>query len=90
MEETTVIIVGAGPAGLSLAILLGQLDVKVSLRRSSTKTLYTYASRQTIILEKNRSVEPIPRGIALTKDSVRIAQVLGLGPVLCTDVGRRE
>ncbi|OAL52136.1 FAD/NAD(P)-binding domain-containing protein [Pyrenochaeta sp. DS3sAY3a] len=60
MEETDVIIVGAGPSGLALAVALAHYNVK------------------SIILEKNADICEDPRAIAISGDTPRITELLGI------------
>ncbi|KAH7160518.1 hypothetical protein B0J13DRAFT_602999 [Dactylonectria estremocensis] len=70
METTEVIIVGAGPSGLALAVALGIQKVK------------------SIILEKNCEICEDPRAIAITGDTARIINVLGINPLKSNRIGQ--
>lgn len=47
MEETTVVIVGAGPSGLALGALLGRMNVKVRRVASARDDSGTAATTRT-------------------------------------------
>ncbi|KAH7136222.1 hypothetical protein EDB81DRAFT_901898 [Dactylonectria macrodidyma] len=70
METTEVIIVGAGPSGLALAIALGIQKVK------------------SIVLEKNYEICEDPRAIAITGDTARILNVLGINLSKSNKIGQ--
>lgn len=87
MANTDVIIVGAGPSGLALAIALAARKIKVSF------TLYLLTSRHTkgnksIVLEKNYEICTDPRAIAMAGDSLRIANLLGVNRSLLEEMGQ--
>ena len=84
MEETTVLIVGAGPSGLALAALLGRMNMRVHLKLPNEKTSNL---EQVLIIEKVREVDEDPRGIVISGDAVRISYQLGIGEALTTKIG---
>lgn len=92
MEETTVLIVGAGPSGLALAALLGRMNMKVHRTvfceispRETTSNL-----GKVLIIEKALDVDEDPRGIVISGDAVRISYCLGIGEALTTKIGTGE
>ncbi|KAK0760479.1 hypothetical protein N5P37_006673, partial [Trichoderma harzianum] len=77
MEETQVLIVGAGPSGLALGLALARFQVRVRfLCVFSSSSLLTKG--KSVILEKDSEVTTDPRGVYLTGDAVRILYDLGL------------
>ena len=60
LQSCDVLIVGAGPVGLLLALLLRQHDIDV------------------IIVERQRSIYPLPRAVAFDHESRRLFGLAGL------------
>ena len=89
MEETTVLIVGAGPSGLALAVNLGRMNIKVLTSYRHHGAIFRSAadSTKTVILEKELEVTEDPRGIAIAGDAVRVSYQLGIGNALITKIG---
>lgn len=59
-EETQVLIIGFGPAGATLAALLGRFGI------------------DTLVIDKNHEILPMPRAIALDNEALRVLQMVGL------------
>ena len=69
MEQTTVLIIGAGPSGVALGALLGRMNLKV--RTSGLPASPNIKAGQVVILEKDTEVCEDPRGIVVNGDAVR-------------------
>ncbi|KAK2811067.1 hypothetical protein FQN50_002402 [Emmonsiellopsis sp. PD_5] len=80
MEETTVLIIGAGPSGLALGALLARMNIKRMLT-------YVVGSK-VVILEKDVEVCEDPRGIVVNGDAVRISYQIGIGEGLTKRIGK--
>lgn len=76
MKHIQVIIVGAGPSGLSLGLALAKYDIEVSFTIYLISLVLTKV--QTLILEKEQDVTEDPRGVYLAEDAIRILYELGI------------
>lgn len=89
MEQTSIIIVGAGPSGLALGVSLSAMGIKAGLNSLILVSIVADC-RQTVILEKLLGVTEDPRGIAITGDAVRISYQLGVGEALTGRIGQSK
>jgi 2-polyprenyl-6-methoxyphenol hydroxylase-like FAD-dependent oxidoreductase len=90
MEQTDVVIVGAGPSGLALGLTLARRKVKVCFCFSLTSASHTDTALKTIILESNKDICEDPRAIAISGDTSRILNILGLDYQTILEFGQRE
>lgn len=80
-ENTHVVIIGAGPAGLALSLALAQHRVQVGEPATRGRSWAdSMVIPQNVVLEKDVELNEDPRGVFLTGDSLRILQDLGIGP----------
>lgn len=93
MEETTVLIVGAGPSGLALGALLARMNIKVRRKcqvnwpKCSVKANNSW---KVVVLEKEVEVCEDPRGIVVNGDAVRISYQIGIGEGLTKRIGKGQ
>jgi 2-polyprenyl-6-methoxyphenol hydroxylase-like FAD-dependent oxidoreductase len=82
MENAHVVIVGAGPAGLVIALALAKHQIQVyipaSIRPRHNRSTQA-KSMENIVLERDREITEDPRAIYLAADAVRILYDLELG-----------